>query len=152
MTLLSGLSQIEIAAPIERCWALVQDVAGSPAWQRGLERVDVIERDGAGRVTLCDTITDARFTKVRCRVQVSYEPPHRVRFQRVASEDLDAMEASWELVEMPGGHTHATWRLAVDPGPVGLLARPLERVLRPLVVGQRAPELARAVVRAAPPS
>ena len=42
-------------------------------------------------------------------------------------------------------HTRATYSLAVDPGPVGKLARPLERALRPIVVGRRAQELAQAV-------
>jgi uncharacterized protein YndB with AHSA1/START domain len=149
MTLLSGSSSAEIEAPIERCWAVVQDVAGHQRWQRGLERVEVVERDSEGRVLVCDTVNDAKFTKVHCRVRVSYEPPHRVTFTRVASDDVDAMEASWSLEAVDAGRTRATYTLAVDPGPVGRLARPLERALRPLVVGRRAEELARAVGQAA---
>jgi hypothetical protein len=30
----------------------------------------------------------------------------------------------------------------VDPGPIGFLARPLERAIRPLVMGHQADELA----------
>jgi len=145
MTLLTGTSEAEIGAPIEQCWEVIADVAGAPRWQHGLERVDVLERDFEGRVVLCDTVTDARFTKVHCRVQVAYDPPFRVTFTRVSSDDVDVMDASWELGELPGGRTRAAWRMAVDPGPVGLLAKPLERALRPLVVGRRAQELAREV-------
>jgi uncharacterized protein YndB with AHSA1/START domain len=145
MTLLSGSSSADIDAPIDRCWAVVADVAEHPRWQRGLERVDVVERDDLGRVVVCDTVNDAKFTKVHCRVRVDYEPPRRVTFTRMESDDVDEMEASWSLQALGPERTRATYALAVDPGPMGRFARPLERALRPLVVGRRADELAAAV-------
>lgn len=145
MTVLRGSSSAEIDAPIGRCWEVVQALDEAPAWQRGLERVEVVERDDQGRPLVCDTVSDARFTKVRCRVRVAYDPPHRLTFTRLESDDVEVMEASWELEELPSQRTRATYRLAVDPGPVPLVARPLIKALRPLVVGARAQELARAV-------
>jgi hypothetical protein len=145
MTLLTGSSSAEIAAPIDQCWAVVEDVAGSPEWQNGLDSVTVVERDGAGRALVCDIVNDAKFTKVRARVRVSYDPPRRLTFTRVESDDVDELEASWELEELGPDRTRATYSLGVDPGRVGLMARPLERALRPIVVGRRAEELARAV-------
>jgi uncharacterized membrane protein len=144
MTLLTGSSSTELDAPIDRVWALVQDVARAPDWQQGLELV-VVERDPEGRPLICDTVSDARVTKVYCRVAMTYDPPHKLGWTRVESEDIDVMEGSWELEEITGGRTRATYRLAVDPGPVGLMARPLERALRPLVVGRRAGELRKAI-------
>lgn len=145
MTLLSGSSSADIAAGIDRCWAVVADLSQAPDWQQGLEQVTVLERDEEGRPLVCDTVSDAKFTTVACRVRLSYAPPHRLTFTRVASDDVDEMEGSWELEELGPDRTRATYRLAVDPGPIGLLARPLERALRPLVVGRRAEELAREV-------
>ncbi|HEY6524992.1 MAG TPA: SRPBCC family protein [Solirubrobacteraceae bacterium] len=145
MTLLSGSSSAEIEAPIDRCWAVVEDVTDAPRWQTGLDSVDVVERDDAGRPLVCDIVHDAKFTKVRARIRVSYEPPRRLGFTRVESDDVDAFDASWELEEAGPARTRATYALSVDPGPVGMLARPLERALRPIVVGRRAQELARAV-------
>lgn len=145
MTLLTGSSSAEIAAPIDQCWAVVEDVAGSPEWQNGLDSVTVVERDSAGRALVCDIVNDAKFTKVRARVRVGYDPPRRLTFTRVQSDDVDELEASWELEELGPDRTRATYSLAVDPGRVGLMARPLERALRPIVVGRRAEELARAV-------
>jgi uncharacterized protein YndB with AHSA1/START domain len=149
MTLLTGTSSADIDAPINECWAVVQDVAGAPRWQNALESVDVVERDDAGRAVVCDIVNDAKFTKVRARVRVSYDPPHRLQFTRLQSEDVDELEATWELQELGPGRTRATYSLSVDPGHVGMLARPLERALRPIVVGRRAEELARAVAERA---
>jgi hypothetical protein len=146
VTLLRGSSCAEIEAPIRDCWAVVADITRAPEWQRGLESVEVVERDEQGRALVCDTVTDAKFTKVRCRIRLSYAPPHRLAFMRIESDDVDEMHGSWELEEIRGGAgTRATYTLGVDPGPVGFMARPLERALRPLVVGGRAEELARAV-------
>jgi uncharacterized protein YndB with AHSA1/START domain len=145
MTLLTGSSTAEIDAPIDRCWAVVEDVAEAPRWQNGLEHIEVVERDDAGRAVVCDIVNDAKFTKVRARVRVSYDPPHRLTFTRLTSDDVDVLEASWELEELGPERTKATYTLSVDPGRVGILARPLERALRPIVVGRRAEELARAV-------
>jgi uncharacterized protein YndB with AHSA1/START domain len=145
VTLLSGSSTAEIDAPIERCWAALEDVAGAPQWQNGLDGVEPIEHDDAGRAVVCDIVHDAKLTKVRVRVRVSYDPPHRLTFTRMQSDDVDEMTATWELAELGPGRTRATYTLSVDPGPVGLLARPLERALRPIVVGRRAEELGRAV-------
>jgi uncharacterized protein YndB with AHSA1/START domain len=149
MTVLTGSSSADIDAPIDRCWTVLEDVAGAPRWQNGLDSVDVVERDDAGHAVVCDVVNDAKFTKVRARVRVSYDPPHRLQFTRMQSDDVDELKASWELQELGPDRTRATYSLSVDPGHVGMLARPLERALRPLVVGRRAEELARAVAERA---
>ena len=145
MTLISGSSEADIDASLDACWAVLEDVERSPEWQQGLERVTVVERDDAGRPLVCDTISDAKFTKVRCRVSVAYAPPHRLTIIRLESDDVDVMESSWELTDAGDGRTHAVYRLAVDPGAIPRFARPLERALRPVLLGRRAEELRRAV-------
>jgi ribosome-associated toxin RatA of RatAB toxin-antitoxin module len=145
MTLMRGSCTAEVDVPIERCWELVQDVARAPEWQRVLERVDVITRDPQGRPLICDTVNDAKLTKVHCRVRMRYEAPRRMSFTRVESDDVDFMEGGWELQELGSGRTRATYSLAVDPGPIGILARPLERIIRSFVIGHQADELATAL-------
>lgn len=145
MTLLSGTSAAEIPAAVQRCWAVVADVERWPDWQRGLESVEVVNRDGDGRPTTCDVVVDAKVTKMRCRVAVTYAAPHSLTFTRLSSDDVDALDGGWELQSSGPSDTTATYRLAVDPGRVGLMARPLEKALRPIVVGQRGAELAREV-------
>ena len=147
MTLISGSASGEIDAPLELCWEIVSDLTRAPEWQQGLVEVTVVERDDEGRALLCDTVTDAKFRQVRCRVRLSYAPPTRMAFTRV-SGDAEAMEGSWELEPLGPARTRATYSLAVDPGHVrGLLAKGLEKALRPVIVGGRPGELAREVAR-----
>jgi Polyketide cyclase / dehydrase and lipid transport len=145
MPLLSGSCSGEVPFAVERCWALIADVEHAPEWQRTLESVEVLERDGRGRPSICDTVSNAKLFKVRCRVRMSYEDLRTVRWAQVASDDLDAMEGAWEIEALGPSLTRATYRLAVDPGPIGLLARPLERAIRPIAIGHQVGELARAL-------
>lgn len=145
MSLLRGSCTGEVEFSIERCWAVVADLERAPDWQRTLVSVAVIERDKEGRPVICDTVNDAKLTRVAVRVRVDYEAPHRLRFSQVQSEDLDAMEGGWELESLGAKQTRATYTLAIDPGPVGIFARPLERAIRPLVIGHQVGELADAL-------
>jgi hypothetical protein len=145
MTLLSGEVTGEIDAPLARCWEVVEEIERSAEWQRGIEAVTVLERDASGRAHICEVVLDARIRQVHCQIEVSYDPPYRQSFTRLQSADIDELSGAWELSEAGPDRTRATYRLAVDPGPVGLLARPLERALRPIILGGRPDELARAV-------
>jgi uncharacterized protein YndB with AHSA1/START domain len=145
VTVLSGSCSAEVAHPIERVWALVADIERAPDWQRTLERVEVRERNHDGRPLICDTVSDARVTKVAVRIRVSYEEPRRLSFSQIESDDLDSMEGAWELEELGPERTRATYSLALDPGPIPFFARPLERAIRPVVMGHQAKELAAAL-------
>ncbi len=146
MPLIGGSSSKDLEASIERCWTLVADVLKAPSWQRGLELVEAVTRDEHGRPWVCDTVSDAKIAKVRVRLRFESEPPHRLTWTQLESDDLNHMRGSWELLHLSTGWTRATYALEVDPGPVGGFARrSLERLLRPLVVGARPGELARAL-------
>jgi ribosome-associated toxin RatA of RatAB toxin-antitoxin module len=146
VSLISGESTGEVPASIERCWSVVEDLSRAPEWQQGLSSVTVLERDPEGRPLICDTVIDAKFRQVRCQVRCSFEPPRRMTFERI-SGDVPELRGSWELESLGPERTRAVYALAVDPGKVGLLARPLEKALRPVVVGARPSELAREVAR-----
>lgn len=145
MTRLSGSCQAEIPFSIERCWAVIADVEHAPGWQRTLKAVTVVQRDDEGRPLIADTDNDAKLRTVRVRVHFDYAEPERLTFTLLASDDLDAMDGGWTLQALGPERTRATYELAVDPGAIGLLARPLERAIRPIVMGHQADELAREV-------
>jgi ribosome-associated toxin RatA of RatAB toxin-antitoxin module len=146
MSLIKGSASTEIPASIEACWAVVEDLPAAPSWQTGLEELSVVQRGDDDRPLLADTVTDAKFRKVACRVRFDYDEPRRLTFTRV-SGDVKVMEGSWELEQIEPGRTRATYTMAVDPGRVGLMAKPLEKALTPLIVGGRPGELAREVQR-----
>ena len=145
MAVLTGSCSAEIEFSIERCWALVADIERAPRWQRMLDRVDVVERDDRGRALICDTVIDAKLTKVGCRVRMSYEEPVAVRWTMLEPDDLDSMDGAWELEPLAAASTRATYSLAVDPGKMGFVARRLESMLRPVMIGHQADELAAAL-------
>ncbi len=145
MSVITGSSSTVLDAPIDRCWAVVEDVPSAPEWQNGLVKMDVIERDDQGRALVCDTVSDAKLRKVQTRVRFTYEAPTRLKWSMVEGE-LDSLEGSWELEDLGGGRTQVTYALAVDPGPVGALVRgPIERVARSILVNGRAKELGKRV-------
>ena len=102
MTLLSGSSAADVDAGVGaagRWWRTSSGGrSGSTGWS-----ASVVERDDQGRPLVCDTVADAKITKVRCRVRVSYDQPHHLSFSRVESDDVDEMEGSWDLQEAGEG-------------------------------------------------
>lgn len=145
MSVLSGSCSAEVEFPVQRCWTLVADIERAPRWQRTVENVEVLQRDARGRALICDTVTDAKLTKVRCRVKLDYDEPVSVRWTLVESDDLDAMDGAWELEPLAATRTRATYSLSVDPGSMSFVARRLESMLRPLMIGHQAGELAQAL-------
>lgn len=141
---LGGEASAEIEAPIEEVWAVVEDVASAPDWQEGLDSMEVVERDAEGRVEVANSTTDAKVKTVTTRVRFEYDPPHRVSW-RQEKGDLKKLDGAWELEELDGGRTRATYRLEGDPGRMlGMLIRgPVEDKLRGILVGNRPQELVR---------
>jgi carbon monoxide dehydrogenase subunit G len=146
MAVIKGSSSTEVDAPIERCWALVEDVAIAPEWQGGLERMDAVEKDAEGRVLVADAVSDAKLRKVKTRVRFTYEGPTRLSWKMIEGE-LDSMEGSWELEDLGGGRTRITYNVAVDPGGhiPRLIRGPIESAARAILVNGRANELAKRV-------
>lgn len=142
MAAISGSASTDIDAPIETVWAIVQDVESTPAWQRGMDATDVVTRDDDGRATCCDTVTDMKVKVFKGRVNFEYAPPARLSWVQERG-DLKAMHGSWQLVDLGGGRTRATYALQADPG--ALLSRfikgALEERLRALLIDGRPAEL-----------
>lgn len=147
MAELSGSASVEIEAPLEQVWAVVEDVLDAPNWQGGLDAMSALERDGEGRPTLVETENDLRVRKVKTRVRFSYEGPTRLSWTQEKG-DLKSVEGSWLLEDLGGGRTRATYELEVDLGRVlGMLIKgPAEAALMALFVNGRPGELHRRVV------
>jgi carbon monoxide dehydrogenase subunit G len=142
MGAMSGTASTEIDAPIAAVWAVVQDVESAPAWQRGIDSMQALERDDEGRATSCDTVTDMKIKAFDARVSFAYEPPARLSWAQERGA-LESMTGSWELEDLGGDRTRATYALHADPGV--LLSRfikgALEEKLRSRMIDGRPAEL-----------
>ena len=143
---LSGSSTAEISAPIETVWALVQDVESAPQWQGGLNALRALDHDGEGRTIRAETETDAKVRSVKAIVRFTYDGPQHLTWTQEKG-DLKSVNGSWELEDLGGERTRATYAIDVDLGrTLGLLVRgPIVDVLRHMLAGARAGELKKAI-------
>lgn len=142
MANLSGSSTAEIDAPLDQVWAVVEDVESAPEWQGGLNALRALDRDDQGRPTRCETETDAKIKSVKSIVRFTYDGPGRLSWTQEKG-DLKSVSGSWELGDLGGGRTQATYSIEVDLGrTLGMLVRgPVVDVLRHMLAGARAGEL-----------
>jgi len=117
MAKLSDSASTIIDAPTDAVWSIVQDVAGWPGWQATLGALDILERDGDGRASLCAVEFDAKVTKIKMKLACSYAPPAQMNFERV-SGDLSSLSGSWRLEDLGAGRTKVSYQLDVNPGGV----------------------------------
>ncbi len=143
-----GSSTAEIDAPIDRVWALVEDVEKASEWQGGLKALRALERDDQGRATLCESESDAKVRTVKSTVRFSYHAPTVLTWRQEKGE-LKSVDGSWKLEDLGGDRTRATYDLEVDLGRMlGMVIRgPLVDLLRGTLVSARAGELKQAVER-----
>lgn len=139
---LTGSSTAEIDAPIDRVWALVEDVPAAPQWQGGLKSMRVIERDGDGRAVLCESESDAKVRTVKSTVRFTYNGPTELRWTQEKG-DMKSVDGSWQLEDMGGDRTRATYAIEVDLGRMlaMVIRGPLVDLLRQMLAGARAGEL-----------
>jgi carbon monoxide dehydrogenase subunit G len=139
---MGGTAEAEIDAPLDEVWAVVEDVLIAPDWQGGLEALTALEHDDEGRPTLVESVSDIKVRKVKTQVRFSYEPPTRLSWVQEKG-DLKSVEGSWQLEDLGGGRTLATYSLDGDPGRMlGMLIRgPVEAAARAVLVNARPGEL-----------
>ncbi len=131
MGTIGGSASTEIEAPIDEVYAVAADVEGSPRWQPEIKIAECIEHDGEGNQTLVHMETDAKVRRLGSEIRFSYAAPSRISWVQ-EDGDLKSVEGSWELEDLGGGRTRATYQLEVDLGRVlGMVIRgPLVGVLR----------------------
>ena len=142
MGTITGSSVAEIEAPLDQVWAIVEDVLSAPEWQGGLKDMLERDRDADGHVTLAESHSDAKVRTIKSTVRFTYEPPTRLRWRQEKGE-LKSVDGAWELEDLGGTRTRATYRLEVELGRMlGMVIRgPLVDVLRSQLVAARAGEL-----------
>lgn len=145
---LGGTASVEIDAPIEDVWAVVQDVLTAPEWQGGLDKMTALERDTEGRPTLAETENDIKVRRVKARVRFRYAGPTALAWTQEQG-DMKSVEGAWKLEDLGDGRTRASYTLDADPGRVlGLVIRgPVQAATQAIFVNGRPGELKRRVER-----
>lgn len=145
---LGGEASIEIDAPVDAVWEVLEDVPSHDEWQGFLDSAEAVERDDQGRATLVRFIGDIKVRKVETLNRFSYEPKTAVRWEQIKG-DIKSLKGAWELRDLGGGRTEVTFRLEGDPGRVlGMLLRgPVEAAVKQLLVTGRPKELADRMAR-----
>ncbi len=143
---LGGTASVEIDAPLEEVWAVLEDVMAAPQWQGSLDKVTALERDAGGRPTLVDTEVDIKVRRIKSRVRIHYEEPTCLSWTQEQG-DMKSVEAVWELEDLGKNRTRASYMFDADPGRLlGLVIRgPVETATRAIFVSGRPGELRRRV-------
>ncbi len=146
MAHLAGSASSEVDAPLAEVWAVVEDVLSAPDWQGGLDAMTALEHDAEGRPTLVETENDLKVRRVKARVRFRYEGPTRLAWTQEQG-DMKSVEGAWELEDLDGRRTRATFTLDADLGRMlGMLIRgPVEAATRAIFVNGRPGELKRRV-------
>jgi carbon monoxide dehydrogenase subunit G len=144
MAHLGGSASAEIDAPLSEVWAVVEDVMSAPEWQGGLDSIEALEHDAEQRATLVETENDIKVRRIKAHVRFNYQAPTRLSWKQEKG-DMKSVEGAWELEDLGGGRTRATYTLDADPGRVlGLVIRgPVEAATRAIFVNGRPGELKR---------
>jgi carbon monoxide dehydrogenase subunit G len=146
MAHLGGSASSEIDAPLSDVWAAIEDVLTAPDWQGGLDSMTALEQDDEDRPVLVETENDIKVRRIRARVRFYYEGPTRLSWKQEQGE-MKSVDGSWELEDLGGGRTRATYTLDADPGRLlGMLIKgPVEAATRAIFVNGRPDELKRLV-------
>lgn len=139
---IEGTASTEIDAPIERCYAQAADVERMHEWQAGVQRVEVLERDGEGRALRATISTETKVRTISITVRFRYDPPNGLSFKQEKG-DLKQYDGGWTFAPAGEGRTTATYALTGDPGRVlGMVVRgQVEERLRDLLIMSRPGEL-----------
>jgi uncharacterized membrane protein len=142
--MINGDRTVEIDAPIQSCFDIAADIAGAPKWQGSLKDVEVLSKDADGRAEIVETESDAKVKRVKARLRFSYSEPTRIEWTQEKGE-VKSLRGWWDLEDLGGGRTRATYALEVDPGRMlGMLLRgPMEGVVKDFLLGGAAEGLKR---------
>lgn len=132
----------EIDAAPRQCFEALLDYESFPAWQRAVESVTVLDRDGAGRGRDVEFHIDAKVRDVRYVLRYSYEPPGWIGWELVEG-DVKEVGGEFVLDDAGDGRTLATYRVELDPGV--WLPGPLKKVLTDQVMRGAVEDLKRRV-------
>ena len=114
---------VEIAAPIETCFAAITDYETFPKWQGAVVDTEVLDWDTEGRGKRVRLFIDAKVRKVDYTLDYRYDQPTRIEWDFVEGNGINDADGHYLFEEIGDGRTRATYKLGLEvgiplPGPV----------------------------------
>jgi Polyketide cyclase / dehydrase and lipid transport len=114
---------VEIAAPIETCFAAIIDYETFPRWQGAVVDTEVLDWDNQGRGKRVRLFVDAKVRKVDYTLDYRYEEPERIEWDFVEGNGINDADGHYLFEDLGDGRTRATYKLGLEvgiplPGPV----------------------------------
>ena len=114
---------LEIAAPIETCFAAIIDYETFPKWQGAVVDTEVLDWDAKGRGKRVRLFVDAKVRKVDYTLDYRYDEPDRIEWDFVEGNGINDADGHYLFEDLGGGRTRATYKLGLEvgiplPGPV----------------------------------
>ena len=114
---------VEIAAPIETCFAAIIDYETFPSWQGAVVDAEVLDWDSKGRGKRVRLFIDAKVRKVDYTLDYSYDEPTRIEWDFVEGNGINGADGHYIFEELGTDRTRATYKLGLEvgiplPGPV----------------------------------
>jgi hypothetical protein len=114
---------VEIAAPIDTCFAAITDYETFPRWQSAVVDTEVLDWDEQGRGKRVRLFVDAKVRKVDYTLDYRYDEPERIEWDFVEGNGINDADGYYLFEVLGDGRTRATYRFGLEvglplPGPV----------------------------------
>jgi len=107
--------RMSVAAPPERCFAVVSDIERYPEWAADIKQVSVLERDDRGRPSLVSFRAAAFGRSTSYTLAYDYGAAPRVLAWRLTKGDITTkLDGSYEFDPAEGGGTDVSYHLEVE--------------------------------------
>jgi coenzyme Q-binding protein COQ10 len=106
---------IDIKAPVEKVFRIISDYERYPEFLPEVKRVSTSDRSG-NRVKVHYEVEVIK--RIKYTLELSEEPPHRVRWSFVEGELMRDNHGSWSLEAAGPEQTRATYSIEMALGPL----------------------------------
>ena len=104
-----------VAAPPERCYAVVTDIERYPRWAADIKEVTVDRRDDAGRPLVCTFRAAAFGRSTSYTLEYDYsDAPHRLAWRLTHGDITTKLDGCYIFEPAVGGSTDVTYHLEVE--------------------------------------
>ena len=109
------IRRTETTAVPETGFAVAADLAAYPEWATGVNAVEILEQDDAGRARRAHFEVEGFIKRISYELEYDYDPPIRIGWRAIPGEDIEEMEGYYEFLPSESGGTQIVYALRVEP-------------------------------------